>query len=174
MKTFQPKIFVASNTTKKSWYDKEITAAKNKFHSARKHKNPETIRKTRKNYKSLLTSKFQGFLDKRKKRLKQTKVKNPRIYWEMIKGRPKGSNVGDLSVDDFGNFFKNLNSQDESSTSNLCLETSQKDPFDELNAPFTENELKKALKNLKNNKSTGPDDILNEQIKTSFPKMKCI
>ena len=174
LKTFEPKTFVASNTTKKSWYDKEMTAAKNKFHSARKQKNPETIRKTRKNYKSLLTSKFQGFLEKKKKRLKQTKVKNPRIYWEMIKGRSKGSNVGDLSVDDFGNFFKNLNSQDETSTSNLCLETPQKDPFDELNVPFTENELKKALKNLKNNKSTGPDDILNEQIKTSFPKMKYV
>ena len=75
LKTFQPKTFVASNTTKKSWYDKEITAAKIKFHSARKHKNPETIRKTRKNYKSLLTSKFQGFLDKRKKKIKTNKSK---------------------------------------------------------------------------------------------------
>ena len=33
---------------------------------------------------------------------------------------------------------------------------------------------KKALKNLKNNKSTGADEILNEQIKNSFPKMKKI
>jgi len=32
--------------------------------------------------------------------------------------------------------------------------------------------FKKALKNLKNNKSTGPDDILSKQIKTSFPKRK--
>ena len=61
----------------------------------------------------------------------------------MIKGRAKGNNVGNILVDDFGNFFKNLNSQDESSTSNLSLETPQNDPFDELNAPFTENELKK-------------------------------
>ena len=86
----------------------------------------------------------------------------------------KGNNLPDLSVVEFGNFFKNLNSQDESNTSDLSLETPQKDPFDELNAAFTENELKKALKNLKNNKSTGPDDILNEQIKISFPKMKDI
>ena len=173
-KTFQPKTFVPSNTKTKSWYDKELTVAKNKFHSARKNKNRENIRKTSKNYKSLLISKSQGFLEKRRKRLKQTKVKNPRIYWEMIKGRAKGSHIANLSVEEFGNFFKNLNSQEESSTSNLSLETPQKDPFDELNAPFTENELKKALKNLKNNKSTGPDDILNEQIKTSFPKMKDI
>ena len=174
LKTFQPKTFVPSNKNTKSWYDKELTTAKNKFHAARKQKNREKIRKTSKNYKSLLISKSQGFREKRRKTLKQTKIKNPRVYWEMIKGRAKGNNVGNLSVDEFGNFFKNLNGQDESSTSNLSLETPQKDPFEELNAPFTEIELKKALKNLKNNKSTGPDNILNEQIKTSFPKMKGI
>ena len=161
LKTFQPKSFVPLNT--KGWYDKELIKAKNKFHSARKQKNREMIRKTNKIYKSLLISKSQGFLEKRK-RLKQTKVKNPRVYWEMIKGRAKGNNVANISVDEFGNFFKNLNCQNESDTSNVSLETPQKDPFDELNAPFTENEFKKALKSLKNNKSTGADDILNRQI----------
>ena len=174
LKTFQPKSFVPSNSSTKSWYDKELTAAKNKFHSARKQKNPQNIRKTSKNYKSLLISKSKGFLEKRRKRLKQTKVKNPRIYWELIKGRAKGNNVANISVDEFGNFFKNLNRQDETNSFNVSLETPQKDPFDELNAPFTEKELKNALKNLKNNKSTGPDEICNEQIKTSFPKMKHI
>ena len=144
-KTFQPKTFVPLKTNSKSWYDKDLTTAKNKFHSARKQKKRENIRKTRKNYKSLLTSKFQGFLEKRRKRLKQTKVKNPRVYWEMLKGSAKGNNVGNLSVDEFGNFFKNLNSQNETSNSDISLETPQKDPFVQLNAPFTENELKKSL-----------------------------
>ena len=143
LKTFQPKSFVPSKSSTKSWYDKELTAAKNKFHSARKQKNPQNIRKTSKNYKSLLISKSKGFLEKRRKRLKQTKVKNPRIYWELIKGRAKGNNVANISVDEFGNFFKNLNRQDETNSFNVSLETPQKDPFDELNAPFTENELKK-------------------------------
>ena len=105
LKTFQPKSFVPSNSSTKSWYDKELTAAKNKFHSARKQKNPQNIRKTSKNCKSLLISKSKGFLEKRRKRLKQTKVKNPRIYWELIKGRAKGNNVANISVDEFGNFF---------------------------------------------------------------------
>ena len=90
-----------------------------------------------------MISKSKGFLEKRRKRLKQTKVKNPRIYWELIKGRAKGNNVANISVDEFGNFFKNLNRQDETNSFNVSLETPQKDPFDELNAPFTENELKK-------------------------------
>ena len=171
-KTFPPKTIFVSNVKKRSWYDKELTLAKNKFHSARKQKNREKIRSNSKRYKSLLTSKFQNFLAKRRLKLKQTKTKNPRIYWEMIKGRSKGRNTENVSVDEFGTFFKNLNSQEEEDTSDMNVEPHQKDPFDELNAHFTENELKKALKNLKNNKSTGADEILNEQIKNSFPKMK--
>ena len=37
-KTFPPKTFFVSNAKKRSWYDKELTLAKNKFHSARKQK----------------------------------------------------------------------------------------------------------------------------------------
>ena len=92
----------------------------------------------------------------------------------MIKGRSKDKTTETISVDEFGTFFKNLNSQEEDDTSDMSVETPQNDPFEELNAPFTEIELKKALKNLKNNKSTGADEILNEQIKNSFPKMKKI
>ena len=37
-KTFQPKTFVPSTSNGKSWYDKELTTAKNKFRSTRKKK----------------------------------------------------------------------------------------------------------------------------------------
>ena len=149
MTTFETKTFIPTNTNPKSWYDKELTAAKNKFHSTRKQKNRENIRKTSKHYKALLISKSQGFHEKRKKKLRQTKLKNPRAYWEFIKGGAKGSNLPDVSVAEFGNFFKNLNRPEKSNISYLSLETPQKDHFDELNAPFTEDELKRALKNLK-------------------------
>ena len=174
IKTFPPKTFFASNVKKRGWYDNELTLAKNKFHSARKQKNREKIRNTSKHYKSLLISKSQNFHAKRKQKLKQTKTKNPKIYWDLIKGGSKSKISANISVDEFGTFFKNLNSQEEEGTSDMNIETHQKDPFEELNAPFTENELKKAMKNLKNNKSTGADEILNEQIKISFPKMKNI
>ena len=96
------------------------------------------------------------------------------MYWDMIQGKAKGNRTGEISAQDFGSFFKNLNTQTQDDTSKIGFPTENKDPFDELNAPFSETELKNALKNLKNNKSNGPDDILNEQIKTSFCKMKII
>ena len=57
-KTFQPKIIRSFHTKKKAWYDQALKRAKNKFHSARKQKNRNNIRKSGKIYKSLLNSKF--------------------------------------------------------------------------------------------------------------------
>ena len=171
-KTFVPKKpFTKHDSNKKSWYDRELTIAKNRFNTVRKKKNKSATRQVSKHYKSLLQSKFHNFLGKRNQKLKNTKIKNPRMYWDMIQGKPKGNRSGEISAKDFGSFFKNLNTQTQDDTSKIIFSAENKDPFDELNAPFSESELKNALKNLKNNKSNGPDDILNEQIKTSFSKM---
>ena len=64
-KTFQPKIQKSFSKKNKSWYDRELTTAKNKFHAARKQKNRVNIRKSSKLYKSLLKSKFSIFNQKR-------------------------------------------------------------------------------------------------------------
>ena len=173
-KTFQPKIQKHFRKKRKSWYDGELTVAKNKFHAARKQKNRTNIRNSSKVYKSLLKSKFSIFNQRRSKNLKQLKVKNPKLYWDMIQGNTKGNSTVDISVEKFGTFFKNLNVQEEADTSNIRMENENKNPYEELNKPFSDNELKTALKNLKNNKATGEDEVLNEQIKNSFPKMKNI
>ena len=130
--------------------------------------------KTCKAYKSLLNSKFKIFDKKRREKIRENKVKNPKIYWDLIQGDSKGSISGDISVEEFGTFFKNLNVQENSDTTQISFKNKDKDPYEELNAPFSENELKTALKSLKNNKSTGEDSILNEQIKLSYPKMSAI
>ena len=99
---------------------------------------------------------------------------NPKYYWDLINGKSKGNSTGNISVDEFGTFFKNLNVQEESGTAEITFDKPDKILFEELNTPFSEKELKLALKSLKNNKATGEDSILNEQIKNSFPKMKDI
>ena len=43
-----------------------------------------------------------------------------------------------------------------------------------VNQPFTDNEIIKAVKNLKNNKSSGSDSILNEHIKATINIMASV
>ena len=54
----------------------------------------------------------------------------------------------------------------------LNATNSELDFTEDLNRPVTEAELEKALKSLKNNKATGPDKIMNEEIKGTFREMK--
>ena len=61
----------------------------------------------------------------------------------MIKGKSKGNQTGDISVDDFGSFFEKLNVQNEVDISKITFPTENEDPFEELNAPFSEIELQK-------------------------------
>ena len=60
----------------------------------------------------------------------------------------------DTDVRNFENDFADLNKN--------------KNLSDILNSPISEKELQTALKNLKNNKACGVDNILNEHIKVSF------
>ena len=64
----------------------------------------------------------------------------------MIQGNTKSNKTVDISVEEFGTFFKNLNVQEEAEITNIRLENENKNPYEELNKPFSENELKKALK----------------------------
>jgi len=52
----------------------------------------------------------------------------------------------------------------------LCI--SNIDADYELNNPITEDEIKKAIKALKNGKARGIDNIVNQHIKYSYPLMK--
>ena len=58
-------------------------------------------KKTKKKYREKIISKSQNFHSKRKQKLKQTKTKNPNIYWDIIKGGSKSKTSENISVDEF-------------------------------------------------------------------------
>ena len=77
-------------------------------------------------------------------------------------------------------YFKNINRSNEEESENTHLEN---DTINEqhsqninnyVNLPFTDNEIIKAVKNLKNNKSSGTDSILNEHIKATINIMASV
>ena len=100
-------------------------------------------------------------------------MQDPKYFWSILNNATNQKVSSNISPEEFEKHFKNLNQIEENDTD----ETVIKEPivcFNHLNAEIDEGELKKGLKGLKNNKSTGPDGILNEQIKATFPIMKNI
>ena len=76
-------------------------------------------------------------------------------------------------LEDLYNFFKTLNSENnninfEHSTENFTAESFEESINEEINQPFSEAEILKAVKDAKNNKSSRIDGILNEHIKSTI------
>ena len=164
---------------KKAWYDQELNTAKKIFRNARKKKDPLIKKRQAKMYKSLLSQKKFNFKSNLSARLKNQKSKDPRLFWKILNGSKKADEI-DIPLEDFEAFYRNLNLKSDDDTDVRNFENDfadlnkNKNLSDILNSPISEKELQTALKNLKNNKACGVDNILNEHIKVSFEKMKNI
>ena len=104
-------------------------------------------------------------------KLISAKLKNAKEYWKLLKEsvsqpKPKG-----LSANDFDNYFKSINNpedpffqadEDVLYFNERFLNSEIQIMFDELNCTITSDEIKKAIKQLKNGRSGGPDKFLNE------------
>ena len=156
----------------------------------RKKKNKQLNKAHGKFYKKLLISKARAHSEKVQAELRSLKGDNPRVYWTTLKAATKAKSDCAIPPEEFENHFKELNEKNDlnaetSSHSHTANDLSTPDALsnnegnvlqtellNELNKPITMDELSKALKNLKNNKATGPDGIKNEEIKATFELMK--
>ena len=105
-------------------------------------------------------------------KLRELKDKDPKQYWRILQGN-KREQIN-VSLEDFKEYFENLavelgsndnNDMPQVADSILNLDTN------DLNQPFSETEIRQFVKNLKNNKASGIDGILNEFIKHSLDLM---
>ena len=84
---------------------------------------------------------------------------------------PKNDSVNDAPyIKDFSDHFKSLNDGiciDENKKAQLKLTASNSSTNDVLDCPITDDEIRKCIDTLKNNKATGDDQILNEYIKST-------
>ena len=174
LKTFPPKkVKILKFKKKKPWYDTSLHRAKKNFSAARKRGNKTMSHGHGKFYKSLLNLKYKTHNKKTSESLRSTKTKDPKKFWKILNKATNQKVTCNISPDDFEKHFKALNVGKEKDEIPLKIED-EIICFNHLNAKIEEGELEKAIKSLKNNKSTGPDGILNEQIKSTFPIMKNI
>ena len=168
----------------------DLDRAKKRYSAIRKGKNAHLKAAHGKFYKKLLVSKSKAHNEKVSNELRTLNTSNPQKYWATLKKATKSITDCPISPADFETHFKNLNETEQltkaqenliqlSSNSEISANEDrnaepnpQNDFLDELNTPITLLELKKGLKQLKNNKASGTDGVLNEMIKATFETMQ--
>ena len=110
------------------------------------------------------------------------------MFWKLLaqlKGDNKNKESSTINMEQWTEYFNGLHNiplnvdhdtkfvdQIKDRLATLAHVHTENDPFKNV---ISESELHKAVKNLKNNKSCGPDSILNEMIKVGFKRLStCI
>lgn len=174
----------------KPWFNRSCANARNIFHKTRKmyntHKtdfNKSLLKSVSKNYKNTLSKNFKHFKTERIEKLRRLKTRDPKQYWKIINADKK-TNECSAPLGDLFNFYKSAselvtdNNSNENVDNdiihediNLSQNMPRNESDDELNGPITPDEILRAVKSLKNNKSPGLDNVLNEHLKSTVTLM---
>lgn len=148
--------------------------ARKLYQCNRNIENRKTLLNASKNYKKVMNKYITQYERQQQTKLRTLHKKSPKEYWKILNSldRQKQSKMPPLNS--FLDFFKNLNTQDESmreddSYENMHIidELNLDDDDQLLNSPITAEEISKCILNLKNSKAPGSDQIVNEYIKYS-------
>ena len=104
-------------------------------------------------------------------KLLNAKFKDAKEYWKLLKESVVSPKPKNISVDLFDKYFKAINNPEDPFFqadddilyyNERFLNEEAQVMFDELNVDITSNEIQKAISQLKQNRSGGPDGFLNE------------
>ena len=173
---------IKTGNNNKPWFNINCKNARNEYHRIKRiynrHKsieNKNALKNVSKHYKSVMKQSIHRFKTDRICRLKNLKNAKPKEYWKIINSTDKKEQFTP-PLDDLYTFFKNINSQNvDEEEPQINNEMNHSSDFnrlnEEINVEITEEEIYRAIKNLKNNKSSGPDNVLNEHLKYTAKKM---
>ena len=127
----------------------------------------------RKQYKKLLNSKEKEHFRKLKTELKNFEQNNPKQFWSIIKSIQKDDNVGyknpinNQTWEEYLNKLYQNKSQDNGLLNNPGASFNHEEVAIDviITRKIARSEVKKAIKKLKNGKSAGEDNIINEVLK---------
>ena len=167
----------------KPWFSSTCIRARNLYHKTRKMYNrykseyyKNLLKIISKSYKKTLAVQHKRYNKKKICQLRNLKKNKPKEYWKVINSSKNANNTR-ASLTDLYNFFKNINSQDDVGLSqdgysfDFDMNGNNEINNDEINQTITENEILAAIKSLKNNKSSGLDNIVNEHLKSTIQVM---
>ena len=126
-------------------------------------------------YKKEINKQYNAYRNDFISKLRGMKTKDPKSYWSLINksADKQKSVVNKVALEEtFYDHFKNLNNENNDNDAfNFDIHNINSNENSELNRPFSEADILKAIKALKNNKSCGNDLILNEFLTCASGKM---
>jgi exonuclease III len=177
---YQPKPYKRKQPMK-PWFNanceekrKEYHKVKKKYNSSTSYENKEQLKSASKMYKRQVNREYRLYCKKLHQKIRMLKSTDPKEYWTIVKDIEKGNHnktSDKISTSVFAEYFENLNKQDPLNAPNGCSEddilASNIEVENSINAPFTPDEITRAIKTMKNNKASGFDAIINEYIKAT-------
>ena len=126
-----------------------------------------------KSYRKFINRKRHKFNKNLHKQLRNLKNSKPKEYWNLLNPKMR-KRTNEIGIKPLYDHFKILNdvineNSEDFDSNNISVEGDE-----ELNKEFTHDEIIKLINNLKNNKSCGIDNVINEFIKFSPNEFKAL
>ena len=171
------------NKLRKPWFTSDCYRARESYHKIRKLYNKykssyykNILKQVSKDYKNKMASNYRRYKSANISKLRNMRTSKPRDFWRIINSIDETKDKT-APLHNLYEYFKNING------GNIDDDTLENDQFiymenpnmnESINQPFTEAEILSAIKTLKNNKSPGIDNILNEHLKSTAQIMSPI
>ena len=152
------------------WYNdacevsrRDYVKFKNKYRELQSNKNLNILRKSGRKDKKEINKAFKTYKQKIINKIRVLKTTSPREYWNLINDRKSQKTFNDISLEVFHDHFRKMN-QAERDETEINIPEENLDPL--FNDHVTTDEMFKLVRTLKNNKSSGNDQVLNHCTKT--------
>ena len=175
--TFDPKRKKKIDSRHKPWFNRSCKEARKKYRkSIRNYKQNKSIitksemNKNAKEYKRIMNKYINEHKNIMKEKIDNLKSNNPREFWKIINDNKKSVN-NNIDINTLFEFFKDLNEADYGEGDFPQVDVNDNVQVNNIiNSEITEDEIKKAINNLRNNKTGSDDKVINEYIKYSLDK----
>ena len=149
-----------------------------KYHSARRKHNviktdssKNDLSMASRFYKKTMNAHINKFRKSQQTKLRKMQKSQPKEYWKYLNSLKTKSKTEMPSLTQFHDFFSEVYSNEEVGINDTATHESTDNYNEFLNQPFSPSEIEKCIRKLKNSKSPGKDQILNEYLKLTKDKM---
>ena len=168
----------AHRHSKKQWFDLKCLKAKKEFRKSKRlckkygsNIFKERLRVSELSYKKTMDNAIVRFNTDFRNKMKNMRTKNPKEFWKLFHGN-RQRDISKIPLQTLVDFFKDLNTNKDHSDDFVITNEIYSDEVNEMiNKEITADEIRKAVKKAKNNKSPGDDLIINEYISSSLDSM---